>query len=190
MNKFIKDLNEEIDKLRELCLSQTITDELFDEITNNITNIAINICKDESIKFYIPCLENDKEIKYNKEDRYYVPIFADIDVIKNQSFKYYKETTLKKLCSSLYENIRTYIDYESLNFDLDPEYLINNFKELEAIEDYTKNNAKISGIMYEPFTKHVYGFEAWQVQAILFKGMGITTFKTIDINTGKIIHEI
>ena len=43
MNKLIKDLNEEIDKLRELCLSQTITDELFDEITNNITNVAKNM---------------------------------------------------------------------------------------------------------------------------------------------------
>ena len=148
MNKFIKDLNDEIGKLKELYINQNLSDELFDIITKNIINIAINICKDENIKFFIPCLENDKEVIYNEEDRYYVPIFADIDTLKNQLFKNYKETTLKELCSSLYENIRIYANLESLNYDLDAECLTNNFQELKTMADYSKKNTKISGIIY------------------------------------------
>ena len=179
MNELFKELNDKTKAFNLGCKNKTITMDNINSYVYDIINTAAKHYKDNDFNVYIPYLENGPAM-WQEEDRIYVPIFSDLELIDLPNVVGTKKVRLKDVCSGLYNNM---IIYELAN---NPDNIPSSDYSLNEIKEYISHNAKIDGIMYNPSTDYIFGFDRWIFKALFFKGIGVDTFSVIDANTGEV----
>ena len=184
-NKTINDLNSKIKTLYDKTRVGEVNVENATQYVYDIINAAVEVFKDESIKLYVPLYKNTGSLAiYQEEDRLYMPVLSDIELVDEPDMFDYIETNLKEICSEQYKNKTMFELYDN------PEAIYKSDYTPEEIKEYVTDNIRINGIIYNPFTDYVYSFEDWQFMALFMKGIGADTFNVIDEETGETKYEL
>ena len=178
MNENFKELNEKTKAFNLGCRNKTITMDNINSYVYDIINTAAKRYKDEDYNVYIPYYKSGQAI-YQEQDRLYVSIFSDKELINIPDIVGTKKVRLKDVCSGLYENMTI---YELAN---NVESILSSDYSFDDVVKYTSQNVKMDGIMYNPGTEYIFGFDGWQFKALMFKGMGVNTYSVIDAETGE-----
>ncbi len=184
MEKEMNRLIDECVRFADACRSGKATEEIINEYTYRIINAAAEIYKREDIRLLIPCYDSGDPAVYQEADRNYIPVCTSTDTLKKAGCSKHIDTSLKELCSYVYENISNY------QFLFDPQTALNNGVSYSDLVDYAKNNIKFEGFMLDPGSDHIFGFDGWIFQALMFKGMGVSSFDVIDADTGEKKYEV
>lgn len=184
MEKELAKLIEETSEFGKLIRSGKTDDQYLEGQTYKIIEAAAEVYKRDYIKLYIPCYDNGVPGVYREADRNYIPVCTSIEEINKTGCSKFTETNLKDLCSYLYDNIN---NYQLLS---DPEAALKAGASLSDLTEYADRNIKLEGFILDPSSDHLFGFEGWELQAVMFKGMGVATFDIYDADTGEKKHEL
>ena len=183
MDNKLSDLNNKIRDFNLGCKAKTITIANVQPYVNEIINMFVEFYKDDDFYVYIPYYESGPAI-YQEQERLYVPVYSDVGLINNPDVVKTKKVKFKDVCSGLYKNITIYELLDNIEGIFDSDY------SLSEILEYTSHNAKLDGIMYNPDTVYIFGFDGWQFKALMFKGMGADEFNVVDANTGEVTNKL
>ena len=184
MEKEMNRLVEECVRFADACRSGSATEEIINEYTYSIINAAAEIYRREDIGLLIPIYDDGSPAVYQEADRNYMPVCTSVDEIKKTGCSEYIEICLKVLCSFIYNNIS---NYQLLT---DPEQALNNGISYSDLIDYAKEFIRFEGFMLDPGSDHIFGFDGWIFQALMFKGMGVSSFDVFDADTGEKKYEV
>ena len=115
----------------------------------------------------------------------YISFIRQFAILWQQTgFNEYQQTTLKQVAEYVYENISNYQLLDNI------EYVLEHVHDLSRLIEYSNNNLRYEGIMINPQTKDPFSFEGWILQGMIFKGMGVTSFRAINVETGEVELEL
>lgn len=183
MNKKIIELKMRIAEFGDAARKGVLNESNSDEYIYRIIEAGAEIYRDEDIKMLIPLINGSKTV-CEEEGRYYVPLYTDTDELDKAGITEYRETTLKEVAGHVYENINNYQLLDNI------EYAMAQGHSMSELIEYAENNPRYEGIMINSRTDYPFSFEGWMFQAMIFKGMGVTSFQAIDSETGEVKHEL
>ena len=183
MKKKITELKMRIAEFGDAARNGALNESNSDKYIYRIIEVGAEIYRDEDIKLLIPLINGSKTV-CEEEGRYYVPLYTDTDELDKAGITEYQKTTLKEVSGYVYENINNYQLLDNI------EYAMAQGHSMSDLIEYAQNNPKYEGIMINSLTNNPFCFEGWIFQAMMFKGMGVTSFQAIDSETGKVEHEL
>lgn len=183
MNEKIIELKTSITEFGDAARNGALNESNSDGYIYRIIEAGAWIYRDEDIKMLIPLINGSKTV-CEEEGRYYVPLYTDTDELNKTGITEYRETTFKEAAGYVYENINNYQLLDNI------EYAMSQGYNMSDLIEYAQNNPRYEGIMINSLTGNPFCFEGWMFQAMMFKGMGVTSFQVIDSETGKVEQEL
>ena len=183
MNEKIIEFKKRIAEFGDAARKGIINENNGDEYINRIIEAGAEIYRDKEIKLLVP-LVNGSKTACVEEDRCYVPLYTDADELNKAGITEYQETSLEEVTRYVSENIYNYQLLDNI------EYALTQGHNMSELIEYAQNNLRYEGIMINSRTDNPFSFEGWMFQAMMFKGMGVTSFQAIDSETGEVKHEL
>ena len=184
MEKELIRLIDELKRFGQLCRNENTENEIIGKQVKTIIDAAAELYRNEEIRLYIPCFDNGSPGVYREGDRNYIPVCSSIEEVYETGNTKGTPTNLKEICLYLYDN--NYY-YQLLS---DPEAALKASVPFSRLSEYADKNIRFEGFILDASSDHLFAFESWILQAVMFKGMGVDSFSVYDSESGEKKYEV
>ena len=182
MDNKLKAVLDKIDSLYEVVECDDFSYDEAQKRMDEVVLASIEVYKDEDIKFFVPYKDNEL-VLYKEKDRNYICIYSDFEQFDKTGCTQFLMAPLKNACTYVYENMNNYSLLQN------PEYAHNQGYNYYSILEYVNENPKVEGVILNDHSNRKFAYELDVLNAVMFKGMGVDTFKQYT-DKGELIYEI
>ncbi len=186
MEESVRKLRESIKAFMDKLRNRDFTDEEMNEKIYDVILAAAELFKDEGILLHTQLNEEGDMKLYCSGGKVYLPLFTGEDEMDDPKFPVHQPISMKELCLMAQDNLYYYGLLDQMAED--PLSVIDQGHTYQELIEYTEGRPRVAGIVLDPSGICHFFLEGWILDAVVYKGAGVTSFETFDPETGEKKH--